>query len=190
MRHDGALATCPDFDDHAFPKTSIVDGGPETSAVSAPPAVPAERPRRFSAGAVIVRTFGDGWRYLILRSYRNWDFPKGTVEPGEAPLAAARREVAEESALTELEFRWGEIWCETAPYAGGKVARYYLAAAPTGEVDLPVNQELGRPEHHEFRWVTLVAARRRLPPRLQGVLAWAAAVVEEGAPAVSGNDPA
>jgi 8-oxo-dGTP pyrophosphatase MutT (NUDIX family) len=137
-----------------------------------------ERPRRFSAGAVIVRRFGEEWHYLILRSYRNWDFPKGTVEPGETPLAAARREVAEESALTDLNFRWGEGYCETAPYAGGKVARYYLAEAPTGKADLPVNPELGRPEHHEYRWVTLPTARRLLPPRLQGVLAWAAALAQ------------
>lgn len=85
------------------------------------------QPRRFSAGVVVVRRFPQEWRCLILRSYRNWDFPKGTVEAGEAPLDAARREVAEESALTDLEFRWGEIYCETAPYRGGKIARQRCA---------------------------------------------------------------
>lgn len=135
------------------------------------------RPRRFSAGVVIVRRFPEGWRCLILRSYRNWDFPKGTVEPGEAPLDAARREVAEESALTDLEFLWGEIYCETAPYSGGKIARYYLALSPAGKVDLPINPELGRPEHHEFRWVSFAAAQKLLPLRLQQVFCWARNIV-------------
>ena len=39
--------------------------------------------RTLSAGAVIVRGHGEARRYLILRAYRNWDFPKGRVEPGE-----------------------------------------------------------------------------------------------------------
>lgn len=138
----------------------------------------AAQPRRFSAGVVVVRRFPEGWRCLILRSYRNWDFPKGAVETGEVPLDAALREVAEESALTDLEFHWGEIYCETAPYSGGKVARYYLALSPAGHVDLPVNPELGRPEHHEFRWVSFAAAQKLLPPRLQPVFRWAREMVE------------
>lgn len=136
------------------------------------------RPLRFSAGVAVVRRFPEGWRCLVLRSWRNWDFPKGTVEAGETPLAAARREVAEESALTDLEFRWGEIYRETAPYSGGKVARYYLAVSPAGTVDLPVNPEIGRPEHHEFRWVSFAVAQKLLPPRLQPVFRWARKIVE------------
>lgn len=43
-----------------------------------------------SAGVIIVRRYDDEWRYLLLRVYNYWDFPKGEVEPGEDPLAAAR----------------------------------------------------------------------------------------------------
>ena len=39
------------------------------------------------------------WRYLLLRCFGYWDFAKGELEPGEAPLAAARRELAEEVGL-------------------------------------------------------------------------------------------
>jgi bis(5'-nucleosidyl)-tetraphosphatase len=119
------------------------------------------------------------WNCLVLRVYRNWDFPKGLVEPGEEPLAAALREVTEETSLTGLALRWGEVWRETEPYAGGKVARYYVAESASGTVELPVNPELGRPEHHEFRWLDLDAAARVLPPRLQSVLRWAQTVAEE-----------
>jgi 8-oxo-dGTP pyrophosphatase MutT (NUDIX family) len=127
----------------------------------------------FSAGVVVARRVDSGWRLLVLRAYRNWDFPKGRVEPGEAPLDAAIRETAEEAAISDLAFRWGEAYCETAPYRGGKVARYYLAETAQASIILPVSPELGRPEHHEWRWVNVDEAGRLLPPRLQPILAWA-----------------
>lgn len=133
-------------------------------------------PLKVAAGMVIVRRFDAAWRWLMLRAYRNWDFPKGELEPGEDPLAAARREVTEETALTALVMPWGEDYCETAPY-GGKVARYYLAEAPDGEVSLPISAELGRPEHDEFRWLDLGQAKALAPVRLQPILAWAASRV-------------
>lgn len=126
-----------------------------------------------SAGVVVVRGQAPKPRYLLLRAFRYWDFPKGRVEPGEQPLQAARREVEEEAGLRELVFTWGYDFRETPPYGRGKVARYYLAEAPTGEVSLPVNPALGRPEHHEFRWLDYAAARALLNPRLQAVLQWA-----------------
>ena len=118
------------------------------------------------------------WQCLVLRAYRNWGFPKGLVEPGEEPLAAALREVTEETSLRDLALPWGDGWRETPPYAGGKVARYYLAQSAEGTVVLPVSPELGRPEHHEFRWLELDAAAPLLPPRLEPVLRWAQTVVE------------
>jgi bis(5'-nucleosidyl)-tetraphosphatase len=134
---------------------------------------------KFSAGVVVLRPSGEGWRYLLLRVFRTWDFPKGGVESGESPLQAAVREVEEETTLTDLEFRWGEAYRETAPYSGGKVARYYVAASPTGQVALPVSPELGHPEHHEYRWVGHPDACRLLPERLQPIVTWAHDLVRE-----------
>ena len=54
---------------------------------------------KLSSGAVVVRRAGGEWLLLVLRAFRNWDFPKGLVEPGEEPLTAAKREVAEETGL-------------------------------------------------------------------------------------------
>jgi bis(5'-nucleosidyl)-tetraphosphatase len=139
-----------------------------------------QKAAKLSAGVVVVRPVTAVHRYLLLRAYDYWDFPKGEVEPGEDPLAAAIREVEEETGLTDLDFRWGKVFRETAPYRGGKVARYYLAESRAGEVDLAVNPVLGRPEHHEFRWLPYEEARRLLVPRVQAVLDWADKVVESG----------
>ena len=56
--------------------------------------------QRSSAGVVVVRRSAGGWRYLLLRAYGYWDFPKGEVEPGEDPLEAARRELLDMSGKT------------------------------------------------------------------------------------------
>jgi 8-oxo-dGTP pyrophosphatase MutT (NUDIX family) len=146
-------------------------------APEAPTRVP---PLAFSAGVVVARRDSGVWRLLVLRAYRNWDFPKGMVEPGEAPLAAAIRETAEEAAISDLAFNWGEDCRETAPYGRGKVARYYLAETAQRTVTLPVSPELGRPEHDEWRWVDFDEAARLLPPRLQPILAWARKRLEAG----------
>jgi bis(5'-nucleosidyl)-tetraphosphatase len=126
-----------------------------------------------SAGLIIARRFGERWRFLALRAYRNWDFPKGLIEPGEQALETALREAQEETGLSGFQLRWGHDYRETEPYAAGKIARYYLAESATGEVRLPVSPHLGRPEHHEYRWVAYDDARRLLPPRLMPILEWA-----------------
>ena len=126
-----------------------------------------------SAGIVVVRQDHDDWRFLLLRAYRHWDFPKGLIEPGESPLAAARRETAEEAGLMDLEFRWGHVSLDTGMYGDRKVATYFLAATRETGIALPVNPQLGRPEHDEYRWVSYAAAQGLLPARLQPILAWA-----------------
>jgi len=126
-----------------------------------------------SAGVVVVRRFDDGPRVLILRCFGYWDFPKGELDPGEEPLAAAQREVMEETGLTDLRFRWGEVYTETPPYGRGKVARYYIAESPSGEPFLPISPELGVPENHEFRWADYPEASGLLNERVGAVLAWA-----------------
>jgi 8-oxo-dGTP pyrophosphatase MutT (NUDIX family) len=110
----------------------------------------------------------------MLRAYRNWDFPKGVVDPGEEPLVAARREVKEETLIEDLRFTWGEEYCETAPYGNNKVARYYLAETQTEQVTLPVSPELGRPEHNESRWLDFAGAFALCSPRIAPVVRWAA----------------
>jgi len=138
------------------------------------------RAKILSAGVVVVRRDGAGrCLYLLLRAYNYWDFPKGVVEPGEKAIDGARREVAEETTIDDLVFRWGYRYRETGPYGPGKVARYYIAETATDQVSLPVNPELGRPEHEEYRWVSLQQGLAMLAPRVIPVLRWAAGMAEE-----------
>jgi 8-oxo-dGTP pyrophosphatase MutT (NUDIX family) len=132
-----------------------------------------------SAGVVPFRRTSGGCRILVLRCFRNWDFPKGRIEAGEEPIDAAKREAEEETGLTDLDFPFGEIYRDTLPYAGGKIARYYIGETSAEDIRLPISHELGRPEHHEWRWVTFDEAEHLLPPRLALVLAWARETLED-----------
>jgi 8-oxo-dGTP pyrophosphatase MutT (NUDIX family) len=59
-----------------------------------------------SAGGVVFRVENGQPLYLLIRdSYQNWGFPKGHLESGEAPEAAAAREVAEETGVLALSVR-------------------------------------------------------------------------------------
>jgi bis(5'-nucleosidyl)-tetraphosphatase len=141
------------------------------SEVSLPP------PHRLSAGVVVVSLAERKLKCLLLRAYRNWDFPKGLVEPGEEPVEAALREVREETTLQDLSFDWGLGFIDTGPYNKEKISRYYIARSKELQVSLPINPELGTPEHHEARWVDFPKALGLVSPRLRPVVEWAHAVI-------------
>ena len=57
-----------------------------------------------SAGFVIHRRIdGADGRFLLLDYGRHWDFAKGHVEAGEDDITAARRELQEETGITDIE---------------------------------------------------------------------------------------
>src|SRR5215472_11329856 len=65
--------------------------------------------RQTSAGGVVFRRVEGIPRFLlILDGHGNWGFPKGHLEAREVPLAAARREITEETGLDDLILR-GEL---------------------------------------------------------------------------------
>jgi 8-oxo-dGTP pyrophosphatase MutT (NUDIX family) len=146
--------------------------------------VPRTRPKReTSAGGVVVRRSGAGTSYLlILDGHHNWGFPKGHLHRGERPEDAARREIGEETGLTDLALHdpLGVIdW--RFRHRGRQIHKFchfflFLAEsgepAPQGEegisacVWLPYEAAVGRLSHDNSR--RLLEAARALVE--QGVL--------------------
>lgn len=127
-----------------------------------------------SAGIVIIRYEEDKPLILLMRSYQYWDFPKGGVEENENKLNAAMREVKEESGIDNLVFKWGKSFHQTEPYGkNNKVVSYFIAETDEKKVVMGVNEDLGRPEHDEYRWVTFNEARELAGNRIKRVLRWA-----------------
>jgi len=131
-----------------------------------------------SAGVVVIRFENKQPLFLLLRSWNFWDFPKGRVENNEDALETAIRETFEEASIEadELNFRWGTESYTTSPYKGHqgrKVGEYFIAETNREVLSLPVNPELGKPEHEEYKWVTYNEGQQLTNYRIGGVLKWA-----------------
>ncbi len=127
----------------------------------------------YSAGIIPIAKTPEGYRFLLLRCFNYWDFPKGECDPGEDLEGTAVRELQEETGLSVVHFPWGNDFKETEMYSRQKVARYYLGEVTMGEIVLLPNPESGMIEHHEYRWVTFDEAMELLGPRVQKILTWA-----------------
>ncbi len=58
--------------------------------------------KTYSAGGVVLNTAGHV--LIVNQNGRSWSLPKGHLEAGENDLAAARREIYEESGIEQLVF--------------------------------------------------------------------------------------
>ena len=105
-----------------------------------------------SCGAVVYRDENGGRLYLLLHyAGGHWDLPKGHVEGGETEEATARREILEETGISELEF--APLFRETITYMFGrdgettpKEVVFFLAKAAQKEIVLS-------DEHTGFLWL-------------------------------------
>ncbi len=110
--------------------------------------------RTVSAGGVVL---GPGGRVLVVsQKGDSWSLPKGHLDPGEAPLEAARREIAEEAGITELKLL-GELGSYERPRIakGGRgddpseIKQIILYLFSTTQTELcPADKD-----HPEARWV-------------------------------------
>ncbi len=132
---------------------------------------------KLSCGIAISRETESGWKTLMLRAFRHWDFPKGLCEEGEEPMQAAIRELREETGIENPDFDWGDRFIETGPYGRGKTARYYLAKTDQENVIMGPSPETGEPEHQEWRWVSFDEAHDLTSPRVREVVRWARQII-------------
>jgi predicted NUDIX family NTP pyrophosphohydrolase len=94
-----------------------------------------------------------------------WSIPKGEIEPGEDPLAAARREFTEETGFTASgEF----VPLKAVKQAGGKVVQAWAVRGDADPAQLESNTFLigsrEYPEVDRAGWFSLAEARRKLLP--------------------------
>jgi 8-oxo-dGTP pyrophosphatase MutT (NUDIX family) len=118
--------------------------------------------REFSAGGVVVR---DGQVIVIVPTRRAADgsrvlaLPKGHVDPGEAPIEAAAREVREETGVVGepvCELGESRYWYRRDGRTIGKRVAFYLFTYVEG------NTEDHDDEVEEVHWMPLEEARDAL----------------------------
>src|SRR5579862_6801359 len=62
-------------------------------------------PNEISSGGVVVRPAPDGYEVCLVSDGQHWGFPKGLIERGETPEAAAIREISEETGIPVASLR-------------------------------------------------------------------------------------
>ena len=108
-------------------------------------------PKEVSAGAIVFRDDGE-IKYLFLQyEAGHWDFPRGGMEKGETEKETARREILEETGITDIAFidgfREKTFWFyKKDGKTFYKEAIFYLAKTESSEIKLS-------PEHVAFKWL-------------------------------------
>lgn len=117
--------------------------------------------REISAGAVIFRRNDSELQFLLLHyELGHWEFAKGHIEKGEDERETVRREVAEETGITDITFVEG--FRESIKYyfrwqgkGVFKVVVFYLVRMAAKEVKLS-NEHIG------YEWLSYDEAMKRL----------------------------
>src|SRR5574337_476352 len=112
-------------------------------------------PREISAGVILCRRAPEPYYLLLHYESGHWDFPKGHIEPGEDAQQTARRELKEETGISEICFVAG--YKQTLRYFFRqkgigifKIVIYFLAETDQSEVSLSEDRKSTRlnSSHH------------------------------------------
>ncbi len=118
-------------------------------------------PREISAGAVVFRRTEKGPEFLLLHyQLGHWDFPKGNIEKGEDEKETVKREIAEETGITEIKFVEGfreyiKYFYKRKGQNIFKIVIYYLMETTQKTVKLSY-------EHIGYEWLLFEEAMKRL----------------------------
>ncbi|MGD0088511.1 MAG: NUDIX hydrolase [Planctomycetota bacterium] len=121
-----------------------------------------ERDTVIHPGAVAILAFDGQGRVLMLRQFRPaaeaWllEIPAGTLEPGEAPLACAKRELIEETGFAARRWRKQGVILNAPGYASERIHLYKAW-------DLePAHGEQDADEHIELKVMTMPAVQQAI----------------------------
>jgi 8-oxo-dGTP pyrophosphatase MutT (NUDIX family) len=118
-------------------------------------------PVEHSAGAIIFRKEEGRVFYLLLQyDPKYWGFPKGQIKEGEEEIAAAKREIKEETGIEDVIFIEGfkeknEYFFKHQGKTIFKTVNFYLAETKTKEIKISE-------EHINFKWLPYEEAREQL----------------------------
>jgi ADP-ribose pyrophosphatase len=97
----------------------------------------------------------DGARLALVRQWRHpagsflLEIPAGTLDPGEEPLATARRELAEECALAADTWQQGPAFYTAPGFCTERLTLFLATELRQASVDAPEDEDL------ELSWLTL-----------------------------------
>lgn len=115
----------------------------------------------FSCGALVYYVDNQQIIFLLLHYFSgHWDFPKGNKERGENSIQTIRREIKEETGISDLTFIDGFVKEISYKYLRqnqliSKKVVYFLARTNTKDVVLSS-------EHTDFEWDHYESALKRL----------------------------
>jgi len=128
-------------------------------------------PKEISAGAVVFRKKGKKIYYLLLHyEAGHWGFPKGHIEKGESREEAMKREVKEETGISDLEIVKGFYHYLKYFFRNTynlkkrekknafwifKIAHYFLAETKTEKIKISF-------EHTGYEWLPYEEALKKI----------------------------
>jgi len=119
-----------------------------------------------NGSVVLLPIFPDG-RLLLVRQYRHavgshlWELVAGRIEPGELPLAAARRELLEETGYTARRFRKLLDVFPTPGFVSERMVVYAVERLTPGDARPDADERI-RAKHFSLRQLEIMIQRGRL----------------------------